>query len=470
MTCNALRTSILSLLFLSTFLFSLNAEVSVDGGKKLFTSYCAQCHAKDMKSALTGPALVGYDERWAEYPREDLYAWIRNSQSMIASGHPRAVELWNEYKPTVMNANTGLTDDEIESVLAYIDCKSVNGPECTPAVTNGGPVPGAPVKKSSPWMYWLAFALLAGLVLFLTRVINNMRRLVAHKEGRPFESKSIPQILTSKSVVSFGIFALVILGGYTTVSRAMNLGRQQAYAPEQPINFSHETHAGLHKIECQYCHDGARRSKHAVIPATSTCMNCHSAIKVGSEHGTAELTKIYASAGYDPSTNTYIENYDDLSEDELKAIFTKWIGDSYLAETGLAELDREGERIVKAQWAGIVSSLTNDQKKKIQGPIEWERVHNLPDHVYFSHAQHVTVGKLECQQCHGPVEEMDIVEQHSPLSMGWCVNCHRKTEVQFNDNEYYQSYLKYHDELASGKRDKVTVEDIGGLECQKCHY
>jgi len=446
MLCNALKTNILYTFLFLSFAFTSSAEVTVDAGKTIFTNVCASCHAKDMKTNATGPALAGYDERWGDYPREDLYKWIRNSQALIAEGHPRAVEVWNEYE-SVMTTNLGLTDDDIESVLAYIDCKSVNGPECTAATVTGGPGEITGVKKSNSWMYWLIFGLLAGLALFLSRVINNMGRIAAAKEGVPYTGKTLAQTLTSKSMITFGIFALVILGGYTTVTRAMNLGRQQAYMPEQPINFSHETHAGLHKIDCQYCHDGARRSKHAVIPATNTCMNCHSAIKVGSEHGTAELTKIYASAGYDPSSGKYIENYDDLPQEEIKKIFTKWIGDQYMAAEGIAELDKEGERIVKKQWEGLVSSLTNDQKKKIQGPIEWIRVHNLPDHVYFSHAQHVTVGKLECQQCHGPVEEMDIV-----------------------DNEYYQTYMKYHEELASGDRKKVTVEDIGGLECQKCHY
>jgi hypothetical protein len=114
--------------------------------------------------------------------------------------------------------------------------------------------------------------------------------------------------------------------------------------------------------------------------------------------------------------------------------------------------------------------LTNDNKKKVQGPIEWLRIHNLPDHAYFNHAQHVSVGQVECQTCHGPVEEMEIVQQYAPLSMGWCINCHRQTEVQFEGNEYYKAYSKYHEEIANGQRAKVTVEEIGGLECQKCHY
>lgn len=103
-------------------------------------------------------------------------------------------------------------------------------------------------------------------------------------------------------------------------------------------------------------------------------------------------------------------------------------------------------------------------------PIEWIKVHNVPDHVYFNHAQHVNVGKLECQQCHGKVEEMDQIVQENSLGMGWCIECHRTTEVQFLENDFYKSYTKLHEELNSGKRSRVVVEDIGGNDCQKCHY
>ncbi|HJW29831.1 MAG TPA: cytochrome c3 family protein, partial [Saprospiraceae bacterium] len=245
---------------------------------------------------------------------------------------------------------------------------------------------------------------------------------------------------------------------------------QQGYKPDQPIKFSHQTHAGIQGINCQYCHDGARRSKHAAIPAANTCMNCHKAVKVGTTYGTQEITKIYASIGYDPSTDKYIPDYDKLTNDQIKAIYTKWIGDTYVKSNSLTALDAKGTRIVQEQWDEISSSLTNDTKDKISGPIEWTRIHMLPDHVYFNHSQHVTVGKLACQQCHGKVQEMPVVYQYAPLSMGWCVNCHRQTEVQFTGNDYYNTYKSYHDAIAKKQRSKVTVADIGGLECQKCHY
>ena len=103
-------------------------------------------------------------------------------------------------------------------------------------------------------------------------------------------------------------------------------------------------------------------------------------------------------------------------------------------------------------------------------PIEWTRVHNLPDHVFFSHAQHVGAGKLDCMECHGAVEEMSILTQHSDLSMGWCLDCHRTKKVQFVENNYYATYKEFHEQISSGKMDSVTVEQIGGTDCMKCHY
>lgn len=444
----------------------VHAEVSPDAGKELFKSYCASCHAKDMRSAATGPALGGSQERWGDDVA--LYGWIRNSQALIAQGHPRAVELWNQYKPTVMTAFPNLTDDEIGSLMAYVNgvYDGTYGAPTAAVAAAQGPVE----KKSNMPMYIIIALILTGLALLLTKIILNLRQIVAAKEGEAYEKKTLWQILSSKGVVTFLIFAVVILGSYTTVNNATNLGRQEGYAPDQPIKFSHETHAGLHKIDCQYCHDSARKSKHSMIPGASTCMNCHRAIKVGSTYGTAELTKIFASIGYDPTSNTYIEDYEKKTDKEIKEIYTKWIGDQYKVAKELADLDKTGVSEVERQWKEIVSSLTNEQKKKIQGPIEWVRIHNLPDHVYFNHSQHVTVGKVECQTCHGPVESMALVAQASPLSMGWCINCHRQTEVKFKENPYYEDYARYHEELATGKRTKVTVADIGGLECQKCHY
>jgi mono/diheme cytochrome c family protein len=457
-----------AILLLMWFAGTLSAQVSADAGKDLFKANCAACHSKDMRTAATGPGLGGAQQRWGDDVA--LYAWIRNSQAMVQKGHPKAVEVYNQYNKAVMTAFPTLTDDQIGSLIAYINgvYDGTYGP--IKDVAAAGTTAVKTEEKSQLPMYLIIAGILAILALLLTKIISNLNQIAAAKEGEHVESKTIVQILTSKGVVTFLIFAVIILGAYTTVNKATQLGRQEGYSPDQPIKFSHATHAGINKIDCQYCHDSARKSKHSSIPGTNTCMNCHAAIKNGSAYGTAEITKIYASIGYDPAANKYIENYESKSEEEIKAIYTKWIGDEYKRVKEKADLDAEGERIVAQQWADIKKSLTNDQKKQIQGPIEWVRIHNLPDHVYFNHAQHVTVGKLECQTCHGKVEEMEVLKQMSPLSMGWCINCHRQTEVKFKDNAYYANYTRYHEEIAAGKRDKVTVADIGGLECSKCHY
>jgi cytochrome c2 len=467
---NYLKYCLLLLISSIIFVGTITAAPTADAGKTLFQNQCAACHNKNMKDNLTGPALGGVEERWAAYPKEDLYQWIRNSQAMIASGHPMATELWGKWKPTVMNSFPAFTDDDIASILLYIDAQFNKAPAA--AVAAGTPGAG-PVEQPKPsrYIYYFLLAILAVVVYVLSRVITNLRQLVAAEDGEaPPQEKTLWQTLTSRSVVGLLIFALVVLGGYTTVNNGIAFGRQQGYAPEQPIKFSHATHAGIQGIDCQYCHDSARRSKHASIPGANTCMNCHKAIEKGSVYGTQELTKIFASVGYDPSTDKYIDNYDKLSNDEIKAIYTKWISDSYIADKELTTIDRAGERIVAEQWKEIESSLTNELKSSVAGPIEWTRIHMLPDHVYFNHSQHVTVGKLDCQQCHGKAQEMDVLYQYAPLSMGWCINCHRQTEVKFADNEYYKTYQQYHDALAKGQKTKVTVEDIGGLECQKCHY
>jgi len=467
-----LNYSILVLVF--TFsLSSLFAQdpAAIDAGKTLFKNNCASCHNKNMKDKMTGPALADVQARWGD--DKALYDWIRNSQAMIAKGHPRAVEIWNEYKPVVMTSFPSLSDDDINNILAYINCTAAGN---CPGVDGGKKIvdlqqPEA--KSDNTLLYATLLVILVLLAVILARIISNLNHIAAVREfgADAPPRKTLADTLTSKGMVSFLIFAVILIGGYFTVRNAINLGRQQGYQPTQPIKFSHATHAGVHKIDCNYCHDGARRSKHSVIPAANTCLNCHKAIKVGSQYGTAELTKIYASIGFDPKGDTLIKNYDKKTDKEIEAIYKSWISDSYTKEKGT--FDAEGEALVNSQWDGIVAALTDKESgdTKIQGPIEWVRIHNLPDHVYFNHAQHVSVGKVACQSCHGKVEQMEEVKQYSPLSMGWCINCHRETPVKFADNKYYDNYYElYHEQMKNLERSNVTVEDIGGTECQKCHY
>jgi hypothetical protein len=170
--------------------------------------------------------------------------------------------------------------------------------------------------------------------------------------------------------------AAAIAVSLVTLARAWRLpGNNQGYEPVQPIAFSHKLHSGDMKIACLYCHAGAERSRYAGIPALNVCMNCH-------EKVTASLA---AQQQAQP-----------MESPQLRKLYDALALDDVLAPV-------EG---------------------KTPKPIAWQRVHQLPDFVYFDHRAHITAA-VRCQQCHGPVETMDRVRQVETLAMGWCVNCHR---------------------------------------------
>lgn len=458
-------------------LFSGNAKAAdVQNGKGLFLEKCASCHNNNMVTDMTGPALYGVQGRWEEYP-DALYAWIRNSVATAESGNPRAKVMIN-WAASQMTSFENLSDAQIDDILAYVEAKGAGDLE----PKDGGGDDKVGVKKEdegdSNYLGFILIGILLLAIALLGRYINSLTRLAQQQAGTVVTpEKSVLAVLLGPGTVKVLIFSLILFGGYTTVNSAINLGRQQNYAPDQPIKFSHATHAGEHQINCQYCHDGARRSKHSVIPASNTCINCHANIQKGSKYGTQELIKVYAASGFNPLANAYVDA--DASDEERTKVLEAWLRKTYTEEW---KKDEAGtERMIKEQLASV--------KGKFNKPIEWVRIHNLADHVYFNHAQHVSVGKIKCQTCHGEVEKMEVMKQHSPLSMGWCINCHRQTEVQFKDgldekagkpydgknkaNPYYTDYKyyeQYHNELKEGIRTGVTVEEVGGLECQKCHY
>lgn len=406
------------LLFLTLFCVSVSwnfvqaqdprTDPTYQKGATIFKAQCTSCH--QVHKQVVGPALAGvYDK----YSKEWIHSWVKNSQAMIKAGDPDAIAIFNKFNKSVMTA-FALSNEEIDAVMAYIKVETDTPPVAATPVA-GGEVAQKSFIPLSLFLGIIAFILLA-IVMMLSGVNNSLGRLLREKMGQLVpEPIGWGAKLFSRKTVALGVLGLVILTGYTMVDNAMRLGRQQGYRPAQPIKFSHKLHAGTNQIPCQYCHSGANKGKSAVIPSPSLCMNCHKAIKEGPTYGTKEIGKIYAAIGWDPDKNAYIPNYE-------------------------------------------------------QKEIEWVRIHNLPDHVYFNHAQHVNAGGVECQTCHGKVEEQEVLGQHASLGMGWCVNCHRQTEVKFQSNDYYQTYEKYHEDLKSGKINRVTVEDIGGTECQKCHY
>jgi len=409
---------IVSIFLFITLSSSIGNQLNAQDGKSLFSQNCASCHAVNKK--LTGPALAGVEDRWPD--KKNLYAWIKNNQAFLKTGDAYANKLYNEYNKTAMNLFPNLADKDIDAILAYI--KSVPAAGAAPA--GGAATAAAPAEESdSTLVFGLLTLILAVVALILLQVNSNLKKLSDDKSGIP-ANEPVP-FYRNKAYIAFIAIILFIGGGYMTTVGAMNLGRSKNYQPEQPIYYSHKVHAGVNQINCQYCHTGTYQGKQATLPSVNVCMNCHAAIN---EYKGEALKR---------------ENGDVVD--------------------GTAEI----KKLYK--YAGFTEGQPWDASKA--KPIEWVRIHNLPDHVYFNHAQHVKAGQVACQQCHGEIQKMGEVKQFADLSMGWCVNCHRQTKVQFKDNGFYSIYEKFHEDLKSGKLDStkgITVEKIGGTECQKCHY
>ncbi|MBS4043934.1 MAG: c-type cytochrome [Chitinophagaceae bacterium] len=412
------RTILASILFVLSFCFSKNV-LAADDGKTLFMKNCASCHAIDKN--LTGPALQGVEERW-KGNRKNLTAWIKNTQAyMKATNDPYAIKVYNDYNKSAMNVFDGVLDDkQIGDILDYVkDWKPpVAANPNNPDVKNS--------ESDSTLLYGILTLILAIVAFTLMQVNSNLKKLTDDKEGH-----LTPEPIAfwkNRTYIAFTIIILVIVGGYLTAKGAIGLGRNKDYAPTQPIFYSHKVHAGINQVNCLYCHGGAQDGKHANIPSVNVCMNCH--MTINEYKGTAKL---------------YTEEGEEVN--------------------GTAEI----QKLYK--YANYTPGEPWDASKAT--PIPWTKIHNLPDHVYFNHSQHIKAGKVQCQTCHGDITKMDEVKQFSDLSMGWCINCHRETKVQFKENGFYSIYEKYHDELKSGKIDStkgITVEKIGGTECQKCHY
>jgi cytochrome c551/c552 len=407
------------LVLLFTFLiFHVNYLFAQDG-KALFQINCAQCH--NPIKVITGPALKGVSERVTD--KKLLHAWIHNNQQVLLSGNIYFNNLYNQYGKAPMNTFPGLTDIEIDAIIKYVDNYAQPF-----AATNTSVYPDAAPNDNT--LYYGIVSLILALFAFgLFQLNMHLKKLAEVKEGIP-PASPIP-FYRNKIYIAMAILIFFVGFGFWIVQFATGLGRTKNYQPEQPVFFSHKVHAGLNQISCLFCHGNAWESKQASVPSLNICMNCHAAIsdykgeRLERENGSRvnpdeEIKKLYNYTGYDPDKGKYT---------------------------------KQGK------------------------PVEWIRIHNLPDHVFFSHAQHVRAGKVQCQTCHGPVQEMNEVKQFADMSMGWCINCHRTTKVDFPDslqnkqgNKFYTTYRDILRDLKSGRLDSVTVESIGGTECQKCHY
>ena len=393
---------------------------NIKKGKALFNTNCAACH-KINKRAV-GPALKGVSDK---YEKEWLYTWIKNSTAMVKSGDVRAVAIYEEYNGSVMTSFPQLSNEDIDNILAYTDY-------IPPAPVAAVQTPVVATQNNSNISNTIILSVLVLVLLSLLTMlilVNKTLKKIAISNGVVFEEKPKKQktplwklFIENPFLVFLSVVFFLFSSAYVGYAYLMQIGIDQGYMPIQPIHYSHKIHSGDNQIECKYCHSSARVSKHSGIPSLNVCMNCH--MNIAEYNGEEDLEKGYTKEFY---TN------------EIKKLY-KAVG-----------------------WNEETQSYTGETQ-----PVEWVRIHNLPDFVYFNHAQHVSVAGIDCQKCHGPVDEMEILYQHSSLTMGWCIDCHRESDVNLKDNEYY---TKIHEELSKKYGvEKLTVAQMGGLECGKCHY
>lgn len=404
-------------------------------GKQLFNQNCAACHSLDRK--MTGPALANVEQRLAEdqgLNKDWLYAWIKNSPGMISSGDAYAVQIYNEYNQAMMTPFPTLSNQDIDDILAYTAAPPAAPATATTAVPGAAQDSGPTSGVSNELILW-ALLLVFGLLVVMLVLVNKTLRRIAEANGVVLEREKAEKrtpiwkaFAKNQFLVLVTAIFLILAAGYYAYGWMMQLGVDQGYAPIQPIHYSHKIHAGDNKIDCNYCHSSARVSKHSGIPSLNVCMNCHKSI-------------------YEYKGNPEGPSPEDLANGYTNEFYTREIKKLYKA----VGWDEENQR------------YTGDTQ-----PVEWVRIHNLPDFAYFNHSQHVSVAGIECQTCHGPVEEMEVMYQYSPLTMGWCITCHRETKVNLADNAYYENI---HAELSKKYGvEELTAAQMGGLECGKCHY
>jgi mono/diheme cytochrome c family protein len=419
-------------------------------GEGLFKAKCASCHQPHKNG--TGPKLFQVRKKWADGGAKEgsIYQWVNNWQTAAASDPYAATVV--AYSPTAMSAFPDLKKEDIDAILDWVDSQ----PDPATAAAGGAGATGAAdgmiaateEEGSLGWIWIILGVIFITVILAVGGVRRQLNFAAAEASGEEVnESMTYMEELKSwawKNKVYVGLGTLVLVIGVivTLFIGLYSIGVVENYQPSQPIAFPHSVHTGTNGIDCKYCHSSVTKSKTAGIPSVNVCMNCHKQVNGRTPEQQEQIAKIYAAAGWSP------------------------------------------------EGAGKYTGKTK--------PIVWNKVHVLPDHVYFNHAQHVTVGGIDCKQCHGdmtkqtetqkvwPVEELNKIEGNIPLTkptltMGWCIECHGAKEVSTGsidtkNNGYYNEIHKRllnNDKSLYGKYledGKVTVSELGGWECAKCHY
>lgn len=379
-------------------------EAAISEGESLFNANCTTCHRVHQK--LVGPALANVYDR---APSLDwMVSFIQNSQKVIASGDDYAVNLYEEYNKTQMTAFPTFSREQILNIIGYIKVETEKGPPQAQATADAGGETGAPAGEAIPTAY--LNAILIGLIIVLALILvvlviitTVLRKYLNQQED--LDERDLEEVNPTFQLGSFLKSSPVIfLVTFLFAAIAFKVVINQLYAVGVQKGYApKQPIAFSHKI-----HAGQYEID---------CQYCHTGVR---KSKSANI----------PSPNICMNCHSQV-------------------KTASPEIQK------------IYAAFEENK------PIEWVRVHNLPDLAYFNHAQHVQVGEIECQTCHGPIEEMEVVQQYSLLTMGWCIDCHRKTEVNAKDNGYYDKLIELHE---AESKDAMVVEDIGGLECSKCHY
>ena len=452
--------------------FSLTQAQDAGKGYELFEQNCTACHQIDGK--LIGPELRNVEKRLQDEQglgKEWLHAWIKDNKALRESGDAYANKVYAEYNNTEMLIFSGLSDGDIDNILAYTADPDGGKAAFEAAKAEQEAADKAAIDASkqggggtSTGIVAVGFVVLAVLLLWILVRVNALVKATSLNELDPTVAKSAQSFSANfekyKKFAGVAVGVLAFFALFNIYWGLMGVGVDKGYAPDQPIYFSHKVHAGVQGINCQYCHSSAKYGKVSGIPSTNVCMNCHKSIK---EYKGEYYEEDLVTSGKFADAN------------EVKKFYTGEIQKMYKA----------------IGWNPETNKYDGPQK-----PIEWVRIHNMPDFVYFNHAQHVVVGEQAilkaikegtipnaaelnigsgdqvCFACHGRVDEMNVVKMANDFTMGWCIECHRTTEVDMENGYNKEYYAELHEKLKKqyGDATKITVDAIGGLECGKCHY
>ncbi|HEY8402529.1 MAG TPA: c-type cytochrome [Cytophagaceae bacterium] len=402
------------------FIFFLTISVSIsekaqaqeinqalaDQGQALFDANCKQCHA--FNEVVVGPALKDSHKRWKE---GDLIKFILKPQEYITtSGNAYAKQLYEQYKQYMPN-HTFLSNDEVKAIVEYIKAESIAPTTSAGGGGNNGENLNQVVSEPGDSKYSTTILVLVVVVLVLVLVmlivfLNVIKKYLKDREANLDEEdrEIVNQKFDIGSVIRSKMFISIV--GFIFVCVAVRACWVGLISVGVEQNYAPVQPIPFsHKL-----HAGDNNID---------CNYCHTGAARGKQAGI-------------PSLNICMNCHSAVTK---------------------------GPKFGEEAIAQVVKAYEENR------PIQWVRVHNLPDLSYFNHSQHVTVGGIECQTCHGQIDTMEVVRQHAPLTMGWCVNCHRETVVNGKDNEYYDRLLELHN-----KKSGMKVADIGGLECAKCHY